>query len=309
MLNERPIFVNGFQRGGTNILMRLISSHPEVRILGAEIHELFYGRERERVKKWMRRLAAAPVLLATRRHTFWPYRYHRREPLPRPVACYVDLLFYAYKQVADNPEFSPADVSSSWRQRGNARMVCKCVNGVSLATPIFADMYPDATFVGLLRNGLALCEGFMRRGWSPGRFGRLYRQLAGQMLTDAGQRPNYHLIRFENLVTNPAATVRRVYALADLELPAVPKFKLQAKKSMQRDGTRTLTFGQREKGLIWCELEELRQHLRPDVNDNQIARLSAADRDAFLEEAGPIMERLGYLSAEQPLPRLGFVRP
>ena len=60
MLIKRPIFINGFQRGGTNILQQLFASNPRVRGLGVEVHELFYGRDAQPVQKWLRR-ATKPI--------------------------------------------------------------------------------------------------------------------------------------------------------------------------------------------------------------------------------------------------------
>lgn len=299
MLNKRPIFVNGFQRGGTNILMRLISSHPQVRILGAEVHEIFYGRDTQPVQKWLRRLSAIPLVLSTGQHTFWPYRFYERRTLPTAVAQYVDLLFYLHKQTAPNPAYYEErneEISQTWAEKGQARMVCKCVNGVVQAAPLFAKMYPDATFVALVRNGLALCEGFSRRGWSASRFGRMYQTICDQMLGDARCLENYHILHFEALVADPATAVQSVYARAGLDVYETKKFKLQAKKSMGQDGQRAYTFGQQDKALAWAGLDELSSYLRQDVNDNQIARLTEADKSAFLREAEAAMVAFGYLS-------------
>ncbi|MCA9969918.1 MAG: sulfotransferase, partial [Anaerolineales bacterium] len=178
MLIKRPIFINGFQRGGTNILQQLFASNPRVRGLGVEVHELFYGRDAQPVQKWLRRLAAAPVVLATRQHTFWPYRFYPRRPLPAAVGRYVDLLLYLQKQTA--VVRTDGDGAPAWAERRQARALCKCVNGVVLATPLFTTMYPDATFVALVRHGLALCEGFVRRGWSAQRAGQMYRTVGQQ---------------------------------------------------------------------------------------------------------------------------------
>jgi hypothetical protein len=296
MLNKRPIFVNGFQRGGTNILMRLISSHPQVRILGAEVHELFYGRDTQPGQKWLQRLTYAPILLSTRQHTFWPYRFYERRTLPKVIGHYLDLLFYLHKQTAQNSTYENNGRSHpTWVEKGSARMVCKCVNGVVLATPLFAEMYPDATFVALVRNGLALCEGFMRRGWSAQRFGRMYQTIGDQILADARQIENYHIIGFEALVADPAATVQKVYGLAGLKVQDTEKFKLQAKKFMGQDGQRSYAFGNQDKALVYAGLDELSGYLRPDVNDNQIARLAEADKTAFLREAQAAMSAFGYL--------------
>ncbi|MCA9969072.1 MAG: hypothetical protein KC425_02600, partial [Anaerolineales bacterium] len=95
--------------------------------------------------------------------------------------------------------------------------------------------------------------------------------------------------------------VRQVYGLAGLDVAETPALRLQAKKSMGQNGQRGYTFGQQNKALIWCELADLRLHLRQDVNANQIARLSAADRAAFLAEAGEVMAALGY-EPDAPMP-------
>lgn len=295
MLNKRPIFVNGFQRGGTNILVQFIASHPQMSTLGAEVHEVFYGRNAQPIRKWINRLSGTPVLLATRQHTFWPYRYYERRPLATPIMHYIDLLFYLNKQTARYKHAANGENEKSWREKSEARLVGKCVNGVVLTTPLLAQMYPDATFMGLVRNGLALCEGFVRRGWSASRFGRMYQVICNQMLTDARQCKNYHLIRFEDLLADPAAIVQEVYAQSGLDINDETRFMLQAKKSMSQNGQRTYTFGQQNKTITWHRLDELSSYLRQDVNDNQIARLSEADKNAFLQEAEPAMTALGYL--------------
>jgi hypothetical protein len=52
--------------------------------------------------------------------------------------------------------------------------------------------------------------------------------------------------------------------------------------------------GASEWNVVWLETSELPTYFHQDVDQNQIKRLSAADRDAFLKQAGPAMERLGY---------------
>lgn len=295
MLNQAPVFVNGFQRGGTNILMRLILSHPHMCSLGAELHELFYGRETEPVQKWLRRLTALPVLLNTVQHTFWPYRLQPRRPLAAPTQRYVDMLFYLYKRMGPETHYRNGSEAKTLAEKSRGRITGKCVNGVILTTPLLAAMYPDATFIALVRNGLALCEGFMRRGWGAERCGRMYQQLCDQMIQDARHRTNYHIIRFEDLVRDPAATVQHVYEQIGLDVNRVEKFNLQAKKSMGENGQRSFTFGAQHKISQWCALHELKHHLRQDVNDNQIAHLSPADRGIFLQHAHAAMSTFGYL--------------
>ena len=73
------------------------------------------------------------------------------------------------------------------------------------------------------------------------------------------------------------------------------KVRLQAKRSMNKDGTRSYTFGgSKDRETHWFTLEELRNYVRKGVNENQIERLSPEDRDAFLKQARRSMEILGY---------------
>lgn len=294
MLNKAPIFVNGFQRGGTTILMNLVSSHPRVRILGPEVHQVFYGRETESLKKLVRLFFYAPVFITARRHIFWPYRLYERGPLPYPMARYIDLLFYVHKISSRNKHYRNGSTKSLFGEKARARMACKCVNGVVLATPIFARMYPDATFIALVRNGLAICEGFMRRGWSAERIGRTYQIVCECMIHDASHLENYYIVRFEDLLNDPVSTLNKVYEYAGLDINETKKFKLRAKKSMDRQGRRSTTFGQ-EKEIQWCRLEDIRNHLRQDVNENQIARLGEGDKAEFLQYAQASMSHFGYL--------------
>jgi Sulfotransferase family len=45
--DKAPIFVIGFLRGGTDILMNLLASHPDTRFVGRETHMVFYGKAKE----------------------------------------------------------------------------------------------------------------------------------------------------------------------------------------------------------------------------------------------------------------------
>src|SRR6187549_799291 len=94
MLNRAPIFVNGFQRGGTNILMNLIASHPDVALLSGETHQIFLGKPDENFKKWIDRMFYIPVVLFSGRHLFDPHTPRERGPAPRPVQRYLDATFY-----------------------------------------------------------------------------------------------------------------------------------------------------------------------------------------------------------------------
>lgn len=242
MLNKAPIIVNGFNRGGTNLLQFFLLSHPAVCTVGAELHEVFYGRSTQPVKKWLDRAAYLPVLAVARQHVFLNRCYDERRGLPLPMLRYIDFLLYRRKlgsvmnrSKAENVAYSRAEVEAS-------RLLCKCTNGVCFASEILSTMYPDATFVALVRNGLALCEGYVRRGWTAEAFGDVYERVCQKMLDDSRNIDNYAIVRFDEMVADPPAFIRRVYGHVGLDLGAVPKFRMRAKQSMDAEGNRTFTF-------------------------------------------------------------------
>lgn len=296
MLNKSPVFVNGFQRGGTNILMNLIASHPDICMLGGETQVVFYGRRREALKRWIPRVISLPILVTTRQHIFWPYRFERRKMVPRYIMPYIDFLLYTSKMFAPRNKVRDGDTRNTLKDIHHSRLLCKNVNGVTLATPIFNEMYPDATFIGLVRNGLALCEGFVRRGWSAERTGRMYQIVCQQMLEDASKLKRYKLIHFEDMIQKPVETLRDIYEFSGLAIEQVSKFRLQSKQVMSKDGKRGYVFGgKQDRETYWFKLESLENHLSKDVNENQIARLAPSDKETFLHYARSSMEQLGYI--------------
>jgi hypothetical protein len=55
MKNESPVFVCGFERGGTNILMNLLLSHPSLCKPTGETAQVFRGRRGERLWRILQR--------------------------------------------------------------------------------------------------------------------------------------------------------------------------------------------------------------------------------------------------------------
>ncbi len=295
MLNVAPIFVNGFHRGGTNVLMNLIASHPDVCMAAGETHEVFHGKSTEPLGKWLRRASYLPIWLLARQHIFGPLWLGERKRIPRYLIRYIDLLFYCNKLIAPENRFKAEGIENSKSEIGRSRVLSKNASGTVMATGLLSEAYPDATFIGLVRNGLALCEGMMRRGYTADYAGHLYETICQRMLDDAVRINNYHIVRFEDMISDPAACIDEVYGHAHLDTASAPKFRFEAKRSTKRDGTRDFTVGSEYKRLHWFEKQELRDHFRQDVNENQIAQLSGQDRDVFLQRARRSMERFGYL--------------
>lgn len=293
MLNRAPIFVLGFQRGGTNILVNLLSSHPDTQRLGAEIHEVFYGRHGRPVSTWLKRALSAPLFLSSSPDVLWPYRYHERSALPHLVARYADAIFYANRWTRYRDEDRP-EGARSHRDRARARLVAKGVNGVAFATPLLRAMYPDARFVALVRDGFALGESWIRRGWEAEAYARVYQAVCDRIADDAEGSSDYLVVRYEDLVREPVRELTRIYASVGLgdTLPAL--LKLQAKATVDASGAHRLSFGTRDREIVWVETEHVHEYLRPDVNQRQIELLPQEQRTLIESVAGRALRTFGY---------------
>jgi hypothetical protein len=243
----------------------------------------------------MDRFFYIPIVLGSRQHIFDLRALEDRRVASSPFRRYIDAALYVGKLRARANRIPRNGMSPRSSEIAKRRLLCKNVNGVVFATPLFQQMYPDATFVALVRNGLALCEGFVRRGWDAREFGILYDRVCRKMLQDAKRYPNYHIVRFEDLLRDPANIITDIYHRARLDTESVKHFRLQAKPSMDKDGQRKYTFGAgQDRERHWFTKEQLSTCLRPDVNQNQIAQLSATDKQAFLQQARHSMDALGY---------------
>ena len=290
--------MNGFSFGGTNLLMNLIASHPEVTMLSGETHEIFFSKPNNSLfDKALRRIAYLPVRILTGQHVFGKWCFDERKEIPAALMQYVDLIFYIDKITTSRNEYKQEGIRYSPAEIRRSRFITKNMNGVVFASKRLSEIYPDATFLSLVRNGLPLCEGYVRRGWKAEDVGRMYQTVCQKMIEDEKSIPHYHIVRFEDMVAEPLAFMKQVYAFADIDLDRVPKVRLQAKRSMNKDGTRQYTFGGvKDREIHWFDTKDMDKFMRKDVNKNQAGQLSPQDVTAFLEAARPSLDHFGYPS-------------
>ena len=298
-----PIFVNGFSRGGTTLLSNILASHPDTCFLG-ETHHIFKGHRR--ADSWWRVLAKAtrhdlPYILRQREDVFSPRLIRPRRPLSRRSILRLKHILererYRARRHPMYSQFKSANVAYTWQEIQQARLLSKNIDGMIYTTGILAAAFPAATFISLLRNGFALCEGHLRRGRSAAESGWRYRRLVERMLCDAEVLPNYHFVRFEDLLADPLRVTREIYELAGLDPRPVSQVRMQRRRVKDARGNHRLESGGDEWSVVWLDLHDLPRYLEPNADRNQIVRLSDDDRLAFLAEAGPTMMRLGYLPA------------
>ena len=298
MLNRKPIFINGFSSGGTTILTNILASHPDVCTV-SEIHHLFKGHSlTDTALRVLMKCVFhdAPMMALTGQDFFSPRSISPRKELSHLAQRFIDRVLYKEKLRSQNVffnRFKHQDVEYSRQEIVSSRMVGKNVDGMIFVSDALDRMYPDATFIGILRDGLAVCESHLRKNRSAREIGMRYRVLGRKMQTDSRRFAHYQLIRFEDLMSDPIQSVRRLYDHAGLEFDKLRDVRMQIRRVIDEDGNHRLSGGA-EWDVVWSDLDGLASHFQKDVNQHQINRLSAADRDAFLKEAGETMELLGY---------------
>jgi len=291
-LNRQPIFIEALAGSGSNLLWNILQSHPGVCSPVWETHELFQRGLAGKLDGALFTLfGARPGYMARPDPA-------GRAPLPRAAAAHLDLCLFRGKLRTlcqeDNVYRAPGQRYSPGQVRA-ARLAAKNLDGLVQAAPALARVFPDACFVGILRNGLALCESALRRGTatSAHAFARRYVTLTRRMQQSSRDLPRHTLVRFEELLAQPRRFAARVYRAAGLDLSPDQPVRLKARTHYTAPGVRGSSGTEGEKE--WMSLSALPRFLQPDVDRLQAAQLSPGDRDAFLAVAGELMEELGYL--------------
>ncbi len=295
---ERAIFVTGLSRGGTTILMNLLASHPDICTLG-EVHQLFKGSS-VMDRPWQVAAKTAlrdlPVMLTSGQDLFSPRNWNPRQPIPAWTARFV-------RRVLDNSQRNSLhDHLNKYKSPGvkytRAEIEAACPLGKNLDGTVFLSdlwqaLFKDCQFVGLLRNGFAVCEGHVRRGRSARKAGILYRTVVERMLADAERFDGYQIVRFEDLMQQPVRQLHRLFSRIGLDARRLQHIRVQNRRRMNHRGEHLLE-GNKEWEVRWLPIQRLSSYVDPEVDENQIRLLSDRDRADFLREAGECMERLGY---------------
>lgn len=143
--------------------------------------------------------------------------------------------------------------------------------------------FDDAYFIGVIRNGYAAAEGIRRRATPTGNAAKILGgdsypvEMAGQQWVRANERlleaadrvGRFHMLRYEDLVRDPAASLSSAWRFLDLE-----PMDVRVTDGAVRLGGREFRISNR--------------------NDESWSRLSEIDRASLADIIGPMMDRLGY---------------
>lgn len=315
-LNKRPIFVVGFTRGGTNILLNLILSHPQATMPRGEFQVVFYGTGRMHFlgsinNKYIRninRIRILPYLLLEKKDIFSVNRWEPRNEISFLTRKLIDRKLYYDRMKALSPGqnlYKNEDEKYSKEEIARTRLVCKNIDGLIFFSKELSKMYPKATFIALIRNGFAVCEGHIRRGWTAEEIAHNYELGCQQMIKDSKQLPNYHILRFEDIIKEPKRSLTKIYKLVDLDIKQLTKVRLNNKPVINEEGRHQQVVQEKQKSsnpwfrrfadMFWYDIEDFSKHFRKDVNKNQIRRLTKAQKNIILRNCRFSLRYFGYI--------------
>lgn len=299
MLNKEPIFIIAFARGGSTIIMNLLLSHPNVCLSNGETHKVFKGTRWDTMgmKMYKKLMCDLPIRIITRQNYFSPRLLKERKKVPQFLREYIDSILYEgrFKAPMETHNlFKDETQHYTNEELSQARLLTKALNGLVFTMETFSEMYPDATFFSLIRNGLAMSEGYIRRGINAESAAHIFKTICDKMVENSKTIPNYHIVKFEDMLSEPAQFTEKIFKLANLNGNQVPKIRQQTRKTINAEGKHILEKGSEERQVYWYLPSELKNHMSPDINKNQLKRLSQQDKNTFLSIAGETMEKVGY---------------
>lgn len=300
MTTTGPIFILGLQRGGTNQPLNIFRSHPATYWPRGEFHEPFRPRRSERRKdplgSAVRYLRYAPI---------WALRgdvLNLDAPLTRERPLR-GLAGRALRAGLAGSARANAGIVKRYkdllRERGYYlddrapdRMVVKVMNYNVGLVPDLLELYPDARFVGIIRDGRGVCEGQMARESCVEGATALYNQFGRWLMEYEAAGLPIRTWRFEDLLADPWTSCLEMYEFCDLDPDRTLGVLLQDKHRIM--GARDRITGIEKRDHLYL-FSEMARHMRVDANATSLARLSAGDKAAIDSRCEEVLRHFGYL--------------
>ncbi|MFX1257988.1 MAG: hypothetical protein ACFFAN_09020 [Promethearchaeota archaeon] len=295
MRNKKVIVINGFPRGGSNIIWNIMQSHPlvcsPISETGAILSDLFRFKSYIKLTFFIKRF---------KRSLYWLLKNNTflESSFVSIMGKLIDKLFYKYKMktlIEPYNRFKYENLPYNKKEVKNSVLCLKSLNEDIELTNFFLKIYKNIFFVGLIRNGYALCEGWNRRGLDAKTSGLIYRKYCEKIIKDSKNLKNYLIVKFEEIIKNPFIEATKLYEFTQLNPTILRKLRLKSKRLLTREGNHKVKFGEEHK-KYWFNAESITDYLNPEISEIQTKKLSNSDRKIFEKEAKPILKYFNYLN-------------
>ena len=299
MRNQKVIVINGFQRGGTNIVYNIFQSHPSVcspnNLETGEIisqnYRLYKYPKTKLIKYFIKRLKLKF------------YRFLNKQFILNSFIIFIfgnfyDNIFYKYKKKNYTDPFNKFKYENeiySKKEVKNSVLCLKSVHNDVLLTHFLNRIYNNIFFIGLVRNGYALCESWIRRGKDAKFSGLKYQKFCKKMIKDSKKLNNYMIVKFEDILKDPFKITSELYKFTQLEPKLLKKLRFQVKKILTAEGDHRIKYG-KERGKYWFDSTSMKNLIDQNINKTQIQKLSDSDKEGFEVYANPILKFFNYKS-------------
>ncbi|MCB0208241.1 MAG: sulfotransferase [Anaerolineae bacterium] len=283
MLNQDVVVINAFTRGGSNILWNILQSHPDICSPIYETGQVLYPFK----GAWIIGDILRPIYAseAICKHL-----------LIKLIGPWIDRRLYTFKLKNLNNEdnrYRYENVPYTKAQLETTTLCLKSIDQDIKLNRLLSTIYEKIAFIGLVRNGYALCEGWMRRGLSAKSAGILYQSVVDKLLEDKNYYLRHLILRFEDILTNPFGTAHLLYKFLKLDPVQLNKLRLKSKRIINNTGDHKAAFGEENK-KYWFNQSEIEKVLISDISKTQANRLSEHDRRQFEAYAKSALQYFNY---------------
>ena len=294
MKNKKPIILNCFSRGGSNLLWNIFLSHPDVCSPNRETLEIFDFNLRAP------KLSGIKTLFYTRDIRFFnQWNLKDRKKVSMKTKSFINDKLFDMKLSTKNHvdmKFKFENVEYSLDEIRKSRIVIKNNNGLIYLTRLFREIYPDSIFFALVRNPTALYESHLRRktpvSITVDSFVNYYRSMVRKMLKDSESIKNYHIIKFEDMIKDPIGITKRLYKLSNLDISEVKKLRFRSKPYMHKGGKHMSKFP--AYNHYWFEFYDIPSFFEPNVNTYQLESLDDQTIEKINQSLSEEISQVGY---------------
>jgi hypothetical protein len=278
-----PIFVVGCPRSGTTLLRLMLDAHPSLAIPPESHFIPLVARVRSRYQQpsgFDAEHMAADVMRGLRFQDWGlpaeDVRRAIRERRPTTLAAAIECFFVAY---------ADAHGAARWGDK---------TPGYSIELPLISELFPEAVFVHLIRDGRNVALSLMEVPRPPRSFAEAaqvwrYRVSKGRADGAALGERRYLELRYEALVDDPESALKQICSVASLEYtPAMLDYHREDPAASVPERN-------------WGHHRNLASPPTPGLRDWR-ERMSDAEQELFEAVAGDELSELGY---ERRFPRVG----
>lgn len=293
-MNDTLIIIAGMSRGGTNLLWNIVQSHPAVIDSYYELNEIF-GRKTsiglfEKIRIELEALWGIPTpsvcgLVKERLSQF-------AQKSLREDRFNCEKFPGVYYDPAESESLTVCTkLVSAWETDPLRKLFKR--NDALKYIPLLERAFSKVKVVFLIRNGLAVAEGWGRRGAAIRTAAWWYGFYVAHYEEYVRKNPDRSMIvRFEDLLTDPFSTAEHIWHR--LKLPEIPLAHLRiAIKPTVR--TNHNVVNTTEKNKIWINRENWRDYMDVGINEAQLSKISQKDQELFVNMNRGIMARYSYI--------------